>query len=61
VILDGLDETAEELRPAALRALSTQAGFRVILLCRTEEMAAALEEGMFDGAVAVEPRRFISE
>jgi hypothetical protein len=54
VILDGLDETAEELRPAALRALSTQAGFRVILLWRTEEMAAALEEGMFDGAVAVE-------
>jgi hypothetical protein len=57
VILDGLDEIAEELRPAALRAFSTQAGFRVILICRTEEMAAAVEEGIFDGAVAVELQR----
>jgi hypothetical protein len=54
VILDGLDEIAEELRPAALRALSAQARFRVILICRTEEMTAAVQEGMFDGAVAVE-------
>lgn len=54
VFLDGLDEIAEELRPAALRALSAQVHFRVVLICRTEEMAAAVQEGMFDGAVAIE-------
>jgi len=54
VILDGLDEVAEELRPAALRALSMQAGFRVVLICRSKEMVAAVQEGIFDGAVAVE-------
>ena len=54
VILDGLDEIAEELRPAALRALSMQAHFRVVVTCRSGEMAAALQEGMFDGAAAVE-------
>jgi hypothetical protein len=54
VILDGLDEIAEKLRPAALRALSAQAEFRVVLICRSEEMVAAVQEGMLDAAVAVE-------
>jgi hypothetical protein len=54
VVLDGLDEIAEELRPAALRALNIQARFRIILLCRTEEMASAVQAGLLDGAVAIE-------
>ncbi len=40
VILDGLDEIAEELRPVALQALD-QASFRVVVLSRTAEMASA--------------------
>jgi hypothetical protein len=56
VILDGLDEIAVELRPVALRALN-QASFRVVLLCRTAEMAsAASQHGVLDGAAAVELR-----
>jgi hypothetical protein len=35
VILDGLDEIAEALRPAALGALSQQAAFRIVLLSRS--------------------------
>jgi hypothetical protein len=54
VILDGLDEIAETLRPAALRALSEQAGFRVVLLTRSQEMVAAAAQARFDGAVALE-------
>ena len=40
VFLDGLDEIPEVLRPVALRALS-QAAFRVVVLTRSTEMAAA--------------------
>ena len=54
VILDGLDEIAEELRPAALRALSQQADFRVVVLGRSDEMAAAAQQGFLQGAVALE-------
>ena len=56
VILDGLDEIAKELRPAALQALSEQANFRVVVLSRTAEMAsaAASSHGVLRGAVAVE-------
>ncbi|WP_152610939.1 hypothetical protein [Amycolatopsis sp. MJM2582] len=53
VILDGLDEIPENLRPIALRALSEQATCRVILLSRTEEMADAARQHLFVGAVAV--------
>ena len=35
VILDGLDEIPEDLRPAVLRALSQQATFRLVLLTRS--------------------------
>jgi hypothetical protein len=44
VILDGLDEIPASLRPAALRALSQQATFRLVVLARTEELAAAAVE-----------------
>ena len=54
VILDGLDELAEKLRPVALRALSQQATFRVVLLTRSAEMAAAATQGLLEGAAAVE-------
>jgi hypothetical protein len=56
VILDGLDEIAEELRPVALRALN-QASCRVVVLSRTAEMAsAASRRGVLQGAAAVELR-----
>jgi hypothetical protein len=54
VILDGLDEMAEELRPAALAALSRQACFRLVLLTRGPEMAAAAARDLLEGAAAVE-------
>jgi len=57
VILDGLDEIAEELRPVALQALSQQAGFRLVVLSRTDEMASAVaQRGMLQGAAAIELR-----
>jgi hypothetical protein len=54
VILDGLDEMAEELRPAALASLSRQACFRLVLLTRGAEMAGAAACGLLEGAAAVE-------
>jgi tetratricopeptide (TPR) repeat protein len=57
LILDGLDEMAEDLRPIALRALSRQVTFRVVILSRTAEMAsAASRRGVLEGAVAVQLR-----
>jgi hypothetical protein len=56
VILDGLDEIAEGLRPIALQALD-QASFRIVVLSRTAEMAsAASQRGLLRGAAAVELR-----
>ena len=54
VILDGLDEIPEVLRPAALRALNQQAGFRLVLLTRSAELAAAAPHGLLEGAIALE-------
>jgi hypothetical protein len=54
VILDGLDEIPEVLRPVALEALSRQANFRVVLLSRSAEIAAAAACYFLDGAAAVE-------
>ena len=55
VLLDGLDEMAEELRPIALEALSQQTVFRVVVLTRTAEMASAVsEQGVLEGATAIE-------
>jgi hypothetical protein len=55
LVLDGLDEMAEHLRPVALQALSQQAAFRVVVLSRTTEMASATSrQGVLDGAAAIE-------
>ncbi len=54
VILDGLDEISAELRPSALRALSDQADFRVVVLGRSDEMAAAARQEFLQGAVVLE-------
>ncbi len=54
VILDGLDEIPAELRPAALLALSNQADFRIIVLGRSDETAAAAQQEFLQGAVALE-------
>lgn len=55
VLLDGLDEMAVELRPTALQALSQQTVFRVVVLTRTAEMASAVsEQGVLEGATAIE-------
>jgi len=54
VILDGLDEIAEELRPVALRALSEQAVSRVVILARSFEMTVAAQHGFLEGAAALE-------
>ena len=53
-ILDGLDEIPEELRPTALRALSDQADFRVVVLSRSDEMVAATSQEFLQGAVVLE-------
>jgi len=54
VILDGLDEIAEALRPVALRALSQQASLRVVVLARSFEMTVAARQGFLEGAAALE-------
>ncbi len=54
VILDGLDEIPEDLRPAGLRALSQQATFRLVLLARSAEMADAAARAVLQGAAAIE-------
>jgi hypothetical protein len=57
LILDGLDEMAAELRPVAMRALSQQANFRLVVLSRTAEASSgASDGGMLDGAAALELR-----
>ena len=54
VILDGLDEIPEDLRPAVLQALSQQATFRLVLLTRSAEMAQAAARALLQGAAAIE-------
>jgi hypothetical protein len=54
VILDGLDEIPAELRPVALRALSEQAAFRLVVLSRSAEMAEAAQREFLHGSVALE-------
>jgi len=54
VILDGLDEIPQALRPAVLRALSQQATFRLVLLTRSAEMADAATQALLQGAAAIE-------
>lgn len=55
MILDGLDEISPELRPVALQAINHQATFRLVILSRTTEIAAAAAaQGPLRGAAAVE-------
>ncbi len=55
VILDGLDEMPEALRPEALCALDEQATFRLVVLTRTKELEAAVRDGHpLQGAAALE-------
>jgi hypothetical protein len=54
VILDGLDEISEDLRPVALRELSEQASFRVVVLGRSDETVAAAHKEFLSAAVALE-------
>jgi len=54
VILDGLDEIPQALRPSVLRALSQQATFRLVLLTRSAEMADAATQALLQGAAAIE-------
>lgn len=56
VFLDGFDEIDEALRPTVLRQLSRQATFRLVLLSRTDELAAAGKQHALVGAVTVELR-----
>jgi hypothetical protein len=61
VILDGLDEIPEQLRPIALRELSKQADFRLVVLGRSDETAAAARQRFLVGAVALELEDIDSE
>jgi hypothetical protein len=54
VILDGLDEVAERLRPIILRALNEQARFRFVLLTRSDELVRTAGRTHLLGAVALE-------
>ena len=56
MILDGLDEIPIESRAIALRALSHQATFRVVVLTRSAEMAITATRGVLEGAAAIELR-----
>ncbi|MGH3770340.1 MAG: NACHT domain-containing protein [Pseudonocardiaceae bacterium] len=54
VILDGLDEIPEGLRPAALRELDEQATFRLVVLTRSDELVDAVSGAHLIGAAALE-------
>jgi hypothetical protein len=54
IVVDGLDEMTEQLRPVALQALNEQATFRLVVLARVAETATAAKQAMLDGAYAVE-------
>ena len=57
LIIDGLDEIAADQRPVALQVLSQQASFRIVVLSRTAELAAAASQsGVLRGAAAIELR-----
>ncbi|MGH3855775.1 MAG: hypothetical protein ACRDR6_20265 [Pseudonocardiaceae bacterium] len=54
VILDGLDEMPEALRPVALRALDEQVTFRLVVLTRSDELVAAVSGGHLRSSAALE-------
>lgn len=49
VVLDGLDEIPEALRPVALRALDEQATFRLVVLTRSDELVVAVGDAHLGG------------
>ncbi|MFD7131243.1 hypothetical protein [Streptomyces sp. NPDC059894] len=55
VLLDGLDEMPEAVRPVALRALGEQAHFRLVLLSRVGELVSAVDgAGPLSGSAGLE-------
>jgi hypothetical protein len=54
LLLDGLDDLPDSLRPVALRALDEQATFRLVLLARSQELADAVVGGHLTGAAPLE-------
>ncbi|MFI9811367.1 NACHT domain-containing protein [Saccharothrix variisporea] len=54
VLMDGFDEMPKRLRPIALRALSHQADFRLVLLSRAREFADAARHVPLLGAAVVQ-------
>lgn len=54
VILDGLDEIPNELRPTVLDELGKQTTFRLVVLTRSEELADAASGAHLIGAAALE-------
>lgn len=54
LVLDGFDEIADKLRPAAIRALDQQALLRLMVLTRTRELVDAVAGGHLHGAAALE-------
>lgn len=54
ILLDGVDEMPEEARTTVLRQIGQQAGYRVVLSSRTDELARAVASGHLDGAAALE-------
>ncbi|QLQ36858.1 hypothetical protein [Micromonospora robiginosa] len=56
VLVDGLDEIGEGLRPVVLRELSRQADLRLVLLSRIDELSGAVRRHPLVGAAGVELR-----
>ncbi|GIG93188.1 NACHT domain-containing protein [Plantactinospora endophytica] len=54
VLLDGFDETPEELRPTILGSLDGQARCRLVLISRNEQLADAVRHAHLAGAAALE-------
>lgn len=54
LVLDGFDEIADDLRPAAIHALDQHALFRLMVLTRTRELIDAVAGGHLHGAAALE-------
>jgi hypothetical protein len=54
VILDGLDDMLEALRPMALYALGEQTNFRLVVLTRSEALVTAVSDAHLPGAAALE-------
>jgi hypothetical protein len=54
ILIDGVDEMPTEARAAVLRQIGAQAGHRIVLSSRTDELVQAVARGHLDGAAALE-------